>query len=469
MFRSFHFIALLSAMMLTACTQVVNNYYIDARDTDSDVAADESTPPVPPPFDTANLTPTGEMADPYTQSGVVYWFDISAEQVQAANTAWWNSGGFGDWSTYSVDDEEGASEAPHADHLFVHTPTGGLYDFGKVEVQVAGQSSGVEWTNTSIPNIHIDADEFQDDLRIGGVEHLRLNNGMVGSMFGEPAALAVHRALGYPAPRTSYGFMGGVPWGSSELLIPMINVEVYKKDFCLEHAEFFGGGCKNIWEWAGSDFTPYDLETIAGSCQSGTCTTKRLEALLELTSTYLGTQEFEEKLRPFVDWGALHRFQCISWLVVIPDDMVHVMNNVVMAEGLDGKFRFLPYSTDISGSMGFGMESIELYGYNSLVAGCQYDEECWADTITTCEGLLDEWEALDLASSVVDTLYNELKETRAPWGDDGGNGMLRQPDEARYSRIRNFYSSRAANAREELELYRAPWVWGEGVGFFPPI
>lgn len=59
---------------------------------------------------------------------------------------------------------------------------------------------------------------------------------------------------------------------------------------------------------------------------------------------------------------------------------------------------------------------IPLYSeWSALGTGCQYDPQCWADTITTCEGLIEELIILDVGNTIIDPLYERLQETEAHW------------------------------------------------------
>ncbi len=65
-------------------------------------------------------------------------------------------------------------------------------------MKIVGQSTERPWTRRSIPNLNVDFDEFVDDQRIGGFEHLRFNNGQVGSIFRERVTLELYARLKYP-------------------------------------------------------------------------------------------------------------------------------------------------------------------------------------------------------------------------------------------------------------------------------
>lgn len=455
-------LSLLALLILASCqrpapiTYVENNYYEVVESEDDADTGDTEVWPTEPPF-TINTEPSDWGVSPFDHDGVVYWFNVSQEQVELMNVPWYD-----DWygELYSPEDDSG-TDTTFADNLYVWDMDNAV-DFGKVEARIVGQSTWYEWSSATIPNIRVDMDEFQEDLTISGTEHIRFNNNQVGSVFSEAAALATYNALGYPAPRTQYAFVGGSPWLDENLLIPYTAVEVYKRDFCSQHADFFGGGCVNIWEGYSLDVISGWVDGFANACKLKECDETRLREFADVVDTAIYTQDFDEMTADYLDWDTFRRFQCTEWLLWIGDDYLHNYNNIVLTEGEDGLFRFMPYSTDISAGMAWGgaYGYIELYGWSSLATGCQYDEGCWEQTVATCEAVIDEFEAINPAETIIDDLYDRLATTQIPWGDDGGDGMLRSGDESRYAQIRDFYESRASDAREELENYRQPWSYG---------
>jgi len=62
-------------------------------------------------------------------------------------------------------------------------------------------------------------------------------------------------------------------------------------------------------------------------------------------------------------------------------------------------------------------------------------------------------EILDPANTILEDLYTRLESTTAPWGDDGGDGMLRSSDDSEYAIAYSFYSTRVEAARAELDGY----------------
>ena len=162
------------------------------------------------------------------------------------------------------------AQVTFVDHLFVTTAGEPPHtaDFGKVQVKLIGQSTGRPWTVHSLPNFKIDADEFVAKNRIGGVEHLRLNNAISGNIFRERLALDLYRALGYPAPRANHAWVSGSVWGP-DVRVPYVAVEAYERQFCKLREAELGGGCVNMWELSGDlGGVLEDTELAAGSAPS---------------------------------------------------------------------------------------------------------------------------------------------------------------------------------------------------------
>jgi len=389
----------------------------------------------------------------------VYWFDVSEEQVAQMNSDWLNSGYGWYGPLYTVDDE--GSGSTYADHLYVFDGTN-VADYGKVQTGVVGQSSGTTWTATTIPNLSLDSNEFVDGEYFDYatlLDHGRLNNESVGSMIGEPLALSIWDAMGYAVPRTSYAYVGGTPWQDDQILIPYAFVEVYKPAFCADHADFFGGGCTNIWEWYSYDFSAANVAMINENCEThGGCTTDRLTEFATAVDDNLYQPGFEEATAAYFDWPAFQTEMCLSWYAQTGDDYVHNLNNIVLIEGDDGLFRVMPWSTDINAGLGWGgaWTGMDLWGWSNMSLGCEYDPTCYQETIATCTDVIDRVEVLDVANTILPGLYDRLQAAAAPWGNDGGDGMLRSPDAGEYSTAYSFYSERAELARAELAAYVEP-------------
>ncbi|WP_433935028.1 CotH kinase family protein [Sorangium cellulosum] len=403
-------------------------------------------------------TEVAELAlDVFGTVGNRYWFAVSEEQLEIMNEG---SGGvgipireFGD--IYSPTGED----ATYVDHLWVTTAgaEGKTADYGKVQVGVVGQSTHRPWTKRTIPNLNIDADEFVEKQRLGGFEHVRFNNGQVGSIFRERLTLELYARLDYPAPLASYAWVSSNVWGA-DVSIPYIVVERYKKAFCQRSESKLGGGCANMWEFVG-DFAgdmpgggiPRPIDVIPmgasvfddpGSCQLKECDNTRAKELEEAVVETPHGEGFKAALADWIDWPAFHRFQCLSWVLGTGDDALHNSNNVVLVERADGLFQYLPYSVDISLGQSW-YPQVPLPGSNSLARGCQSDPACWADTIAACEDVIEEFAAVD-PNTVLKELYEQLSD----------EGMLRPGDEERYKQLDAWITEHLEVLPVELEMNR---------------
>jgi hypothetical protein len=399
------------------------------------VALSEGAPP-------ADVAASELVVDVFGALGNRYWFEASEEQVERMNAPY--GGGLGGGGFFYGDfytPQGGAGGVTFVDHLLVTSAGEAPHtaDFGKVQVRLVGQSTGRPWTEESLPNFKIDADEFTDGNRIGEVKHLRLNNAVVGSIYREKLAFDLYRALGYAAPRTNYAWVSGSVWGP-DVDVPYVVVEAYKPQFCKLREAELGGGCVNMWEFYG------DLGTgmlgFAESCQFSSCEPTRGLEFEELVISTPQGEGYKAALAEYLDWDAFHRFQCLSWILETGDDALHNYNNVVLVERADGMFQLLPYSVDIS----LGQEwysQVPLPGSSTLAVGCQSDSVCWADTIATCEVLVDEFAAIDPVG-MLDAVQAQLEQA----------GMLRSGDDGRYDSLRRHLEQRIAALPEELEQNR---------------
>lgn len=397
-----------------------------------------SGPGEPEPFlegaPAPNIGVDEQEVDVFGALGNHYWFAVDPAEVLRMNEAAQQEP-----DIYTPGD--GAET--YANHMFVSTPgvSPDIADYGKVEVRVVGQSTYRPWTKKTIPSLKVDTDEFIDGLKVGGVEHLRFNNSLVGAIFRERLAFAMYEVLDYPAPRATYAWVGSNVWGP-EIEVPYTLVEVYKRDFCEARVEQLGGGCNNVWEFVGD--LGNGMFDDANNCQLSECDNTRA---LEFEAAVLATPQgpgYKAALKDYVDWDGFHRFQCISWLLWTGDDALHNNNNVVLVERADGRFQYLPYSVDISAGQSWYQDT-PLYGANQLALGCQADAKCWKDTIAECEDVVAEFVAAEPAL-MVDQVHAELD----------GEGMLRDGDEGRYKEVRGWYEQRAATALADLDNFRDP-------------
>jgi hypothetical protein len=429
------------------------------------------------------------------------WVEISDEQVEALNAerepggigfGGFGFGGFGfggpggggqcgdiycpgDVGTGSDED------AKFADHVLVeNVETQEVADYGKVEVDLVGQSTAKSLTESTIPNFRFDVNELDKEKRIGTFEHFRLNNGMLGSIFRENLAHRIYRALGYPALRSSFALLGNTVWGDN-VWTPMVLMEMYKKRFCNDHQELVGGTCENMWEFSGDIGEGYyggdgdnpgprpipdgpqplpagdgdgdgDGDAVDGGtstdsvpndwCQVSECDDSRLTELMTLLDQTERGTGFKAALADYIDWDRFHQFQCLSWIMWTGDDAIHTGNNTLLMQRDDGKFIWGPYSVDISAGQD-RYTDVSLLGRTAIATGCQRDAECWADTISTCEDLIvafDELNPEELVDETV-TLLTDLE-------------MMRYEDDKRAEDLREWFVERQEDLAEELELYR---------------
>lgn len=387
-----------------------------------------------------DTTPDRQSFDLFETPGHRFWVEVNEAQLARMN------GQTGGGGPGPIIDRQGGdiytpgTEPTFADHVVVEeASTGSVADYGKMQVALVGESTFRGFTPDTIPNLRFDTDEFSAGTTIGGYEHFRLNNGLVGTIFRELVAHRVYRALGYPALRASYAFLGSNVWGD-DLWVPMTAIEVYKARFCEDNAELLGGDCTNMWEFAG------ELRDVADEdvCQLSECDNSRLHELVAALDDAPHGEGFKEALEPFIDWRRFHEFQCLGWMLLTGDDALHNANNNLLIERSDGRLVWAPYSVDISANQDW-FESVSLYGASAIANGCQKDAACWADTIAVCEDLVAAFDALD-PETLVDDAYRTLSELH----------MLRSGDEQRAEVLRSWYSARQDELYEELEIYREP-------------
>jgi hypothetical protein len=437
-------IALLALAMLPACERVVP-VDLGTRVQDDDCR----------PADGADCPDTGENQTSFSlfgQAGTRFWLDVSEVQQQAMNIRLPVDPEGNDlleeprFSTdvYTLPDDgqptpEGVDDGAitFADHLVVEAPGLVAADFGRVEVRLTGTSTRRPLVTDGIPNLRFDMDEFQDDLRIGGIEHFRLNNGVTGGMFREHVAAEVHRALGYPALRTTYAFLGSTVHGR-DVWIPMILSETYKQDFCDENVTGLGGHCASLWKFNGdlgcssTGWTPCANDI---RCEAGECDPSALTAFGDAIRAAPAGEGLTDALDPYLDWEMYYRFQCLGLVTGTVDDALrNAGNNTVLAQRAeDGRFVFLPFSLDIS-----AVDSA-LRGNIQLSMKCQADPTCWSRSRDACRAIVDELRTLG-AEQRVDAALATLTDL----------AMMRPGDDVRAAELREWYRRRAAVVEAQL-------------------
>lgn len=393
-----------------------------------------------------------------------YWFIATSEQIYDLNREFESRGGYNQDQYTPGDDPTGGLTI---DHLVVSTPDGQTADFGEMDVKLVGQSTGRSWTSRTLPNFKVDSDDVTPNTLIGGFEHLRFNNAVVGTIFREKFVYDYYRTLGYPAPQATYGWVSSSAW-RPETKVPYVVVESYKRGFCKERLDYFGGECPNMWEFA-SDFGwgyGYDNSVFdyPENCQFESCDSSRAKLFEDAVVSARNQQATLEDVGKYVDWQRFHEFQCLSWIFGTSDDPIHGGNNTVWVERPDGKFQLLPYSIDISLSLpGWGGYEVSLNGSTSVASLCQSDAGCWEDTLDVCGGLVDAFIAADPVARI-DALHAELDEA----------GMLRDGDEEQYASLRGTLESLVTRLPVSLENYREngvpcsyPFVACDGMCKYP--
>jgi hypothetical protein len=402
--------------------------------------------------------------DLFGVAGHHFWLEVSDEQRELMNA------GTGD---YNQDPYTPGDSTTFADHMVIQDfASGSIADYGKTDLHTIGESTARAFDRAHIPNFRIDTNHFQPGLRVDGFEHIRLNNAQVGSIFREALAHRIFAALDYPALRSSFAFVGTNVWGA-DTWVPMTLIEVYKQKFCEDNAEAIGGACLNMWEFAGDlgqggggfpgPGFPIDVQAgnaagdiiidpgpIPGpgaqlpfdACQIEQCDNQRLDDLASvLTYTYRGAG-FQDALDPYIDWERFHQFQCLDWMLWVGDDPIHNSNNNLIIERDDGRLIWAPYSVDISMGQDW-YTNVPLTGSGSIASGCQLDPECWADTIATCEDLIQRFDDLN-PEEMLDATVQQLTDL----------GMMRDGDEERAEDIRAWLVNRQQVLSDELEIYR---------------
>jgi hypothetical protein len=440
-------LALLPVVLIACSDNVVykinNTYVMDDEETGlEDSGADRYADlPVAPTTSADQLS-----LDVFGPGDNTWWLNVSESGITKLNQPW--ELGTGDYVEYDPPREVST------ENLLVVTPAGEVADFGEVGISLVEQLTSAPWTSSTIPNFRLDADEQVEGQRFGGLERVGLDSAGYGSMFGAASALAVFRALGLPAARTAYAWVGGSGWENDTLLVPMLVREAYDGVFCDENAALLGGGCVTLRSFDGEITNATALSRA--TCEVGDCgDDTRVNALHKALKANFRTQNFDEMTAPYLDWTQLHRSACAHWLLWIADDYVHQLNNVVLVEGQDGRFRLLPAPNDVIAGYAYdGLYSnTPLFASAILSSGCEQDESCREAQLDTCEQVINEFEAMDPVS-LIDGLADHLRAAEAPWGDVP-DGMWREPDDAAYEHHRSFYETRVESARAELETYRA--------------
>jgi hypothetical protein len=457
----------LFALTLSACTFVTENFYIyevppaESPITDTAEEFDTGIEQIPS-ASACSGSPDEFTASVWEVDGIEYGFTVTEDQLVQMNENW--SEGW--WGGYYVYDVEQDGEETYADPTCVTDPVNGMAaDFGHVQLKLTGQSTGVAWAADTISPLSVDFGEFVDGQIVGAdaTRWLALHPGTISYIFSEPTTYAILDAIGEPVPRTSLAWVSSNVWGDG-IRIPYNTVEKYKLDWCEDHADELGGGCVNLWEGAG-DFNSHMFSWLTNDCElSGVdCDETNLREFVYSLSDIPYGDNFEEDTAAYLDWPAIKRSMCGSWMLWIGDDAFHNMNNVVTIEQENGLFRLLYYSVDLSAGASGWYQYTSLNGWNTLANGCYFDADCWQSTMDICEGMIGDFVEADPVG-IVDNFWGRLQAA----------GMVRSGDEVEYERIRAWYEARVEELPTELQCYRdeyAEWLSGSSeifdTGYWP--
>ncbi len=336
--------------------------------------------------------------------------------------------------------------------------TGKCADTGKVELELVGQSSFKPWLQ--IPNFKIDVGEFQDQKFASGDKNLRLNNGQADStILREAVALRIFRALGYPAPQTSFVKTQSNVWDSEVkpgVFAAHNMVRPYKKAFFKADLP----SAVHVWEGAGDPFLEGWSDVECEWTDEDDCDDAALASIVHEVQQTPSGPGFMAATEHLIDWPSLHDNQCLAALTGTGDDWIHNNNNVVLALRDDGRVMYLPYSTDISGGHPWARNTT--YDGNARLAQeCALDPDCRTAALAACDTLIDEFEALDVPTTIVGERCATLE----------GLGLMRGPDADICEQLASFYGKRPNELRVEVQKLRDanPGMGGAGGGDGGPL
>lgn len=407
----------------------------------------------------AKLVPLDKLAiDLWGADGHQFYFEVTPAMRVAHDERLCDGGG--SQVPYTLGDENDSCPPWASNVRVIPAGSGTCSDTGKVELDLPGQSSWMPWEQ--IPNFKLDVNEFQDLEFITGDKTVRMNNGQAEStIVREATALRVWRALGYPAPRTSFVKTTSNVWDHDYEVGTFAAhnmVQPYKGAFFKQELP----EVTSAWEGQGNPFGGW-FEAECEWSKADECEDDALASIVETVMAAPRGDGFMAATEHVVDWPMIHENQCLSALTGTGDDWIHNNNNVVLALRQDGRVIYLPYSTDISG--GHPWYAVTPYdgppGYGddaTLAARCAEDPACRAMALDACDDLVDDFEALDVMTLAVKERCNALEDT----------GLLRRADEEVCESLETFYGERADALRDELEFLRSGGMGGMG-GSFPGV
>jgi hypothetical protein len=317
-------------------------------------------------------------------------------------------------------------------------PWGANYcaDTGKVELDLRGGKNFRPWLE--IPTLRFDSAEFSDQSFGEGDSKLRFHNGQSGStVLREAIALRIWRALGYPAPRSAFVKTQSNVWDTAfgpGTSATHLMLQSYKKQFFetqLPEAD-------SVWEGKGDPLDEGWSEVECEWSAEDACNDTTLRMLISKIRGEAEGPGFRERTAGFVDWPSIDAFRCLSALTDSGDDWMHSGNNVVLVLTEFGMLEYLPHRLDRSAGMSDEPSSFQGSAY--LTRMCATDPDCENAAAATCESLVEQFEGLDLLTTVV----RERCDTLATLGLD------RPGDDRACEEIGEYYESAVARVRAEL-------------------
>lgn len=434
--------------------------------------------------------------DLFGKDGHAFYFEVTPEMRVAQDQQSCKFGGGG--AVYNLGETEVGCPTFAVNVRVVPSGSAVCADTGKVELSLPGQSSWRQWSE--IPNFKLDVGEFQDQKFITGDKTVRMNNGQADStIVREATALAIWRAMDYPAPKTRFVKTQSNVWDydfKPGVFAAHVMVQPYKKAFFSQNLS----QVTSAWEGEGDPFSGYDSLECEWS-KDADCQDSVLKDIVKTVNNAPKGEGFMNATADVIDWPMLHQNQCLSALTGTGDDWIHNSNNVVIALRKDGKIMYLPYSTDISGGhpwyqntpydayrndyhyyenggidlppqpdgdfidigvdgdggivigdgdMGVGGQVGDGDGdgdgqnQGNLAQRCAMDPECRSQALDTCEEMIDQFEALDIVDNIVEERCGALTDS----------GLERGADQRVCDALADFYESRPDELRDELTMLR---------------
>lgn len=298
---------MLALLQLLSCKTTENYYTTEVYEgPEVDAASWATNEP-----DCAAPVPLEEL-NVFDEDGVAFYFELLREQVAlmderaCSGESWFDNSG-----TYELGADD--SQCPtYVEQAWVFSPDGLCAETGKIELTTFGESSRQYWVNPDdgslgIPNIRIDFGEFQSQRLADGTSHLRLSNGQASSgLVRLDIAARIWRAMGYPAPRTSFVRAWTNLWDnelSPGTWAAYTAFEPYKKRWV--HRDDLG--YTSIWEGVGDPLWGEYLECWWS--EDDECEDALLSTILEQL-----VQPHEDLMAEtvgLVDWTRLHQNLCL--------------------------------------------------------------------------------------------------------------------------------------------------------------